>query len=167
MPLPHLTPIPLALLMAAAPALAQVPGAPAGGGYDRGVQQRGADSAMAPLMGVGLDPIGAILEVSDSLHLADSVKQRLVQLNLRLFRRNRQVQMRLDSMMPRQSAAPGRSPQRPPPEVMERAAPLIAQLREQSAAARDTALAMLSEQQRARLDTLQARRAQGGQRRRG
>ncbi len=111
----------------------------------------------------GVDPIGTLLENRDSLHLTPELRQRLVQLNLRLFRRNRAVQLRIDSLLPPPPEPPGRA-ERPSPAVQDQLAPLYAQLRAQIAAARDTALEMLTPEQRdvvARLEQRERERRPG------
>ncbi len=104
------------------------------------------DTLASTLLG-GFDPIGTLLENRDSLHLSPDLRQRLVQLNLRLFRRNRAIQLRIDSLLPPPRETPGRV-ERPSPQVQELLTPLYAQLRAQVAAARDTALEMLTPEQR-------------------
>lgn len=146
------------LLTSGASAVAQIPGAVPGANPAPATPQR-VDDTLATTAMMRLDPIGDLLERRDSLELPDSVVQRLVQLNLRLFRRNRAVQMRIDSLMPRQGGSLGRTAARPSQEVMDRAAPLIAQLRAQTAAARDTALAWLTDEQRAKVADLERRQA--------
>ncbi len=98
-------------------------------------------------LGASLDPIGFLLEHRDSLHLADSVRTELVRLNLRLFRRSGGVRLRIDSLRPPASLAGGR-PARPDSATQARLAPLYAELRAITNAARDTAWAMLSDPQR-------------------
>lgn len=106
------------------------------------------------------DPVGFLLLNRDSLALPDSTVQRLVQLNLRLFRRNQPIQNQIDSIMrdvrPTRRTEPGDS-SAIPQEIRDRARPLAAQIRAQTAAAKDTAWALLSEPQRMRADSLEAR----------
>jgi hypothetical protein len=124
----------------------------------------GAPPAPAASRLMELDPVGSILERRDSLRLADSQVTRLVQLNLRLFRRNRQLQLRIDSLLP-DWAGPdlfGPAPSErdtpassTPDSVMARVRPLMEQMRANSRAARDTALALLTEEQRERLGRME------------
>lgn len=105
------------------------------------------------------DPVGFLLLNRDSLALHDSTVQRLVQLNLRLFRRNRPLQNSIDSMM-RDVRFNRRAPldsSRIPEEIRERAQPLSAQIRTQTAAVKDTAWAWLNPVQREKADSLEAR----------
>lgn len=108
------------------------------------------------------DPIGMLLERRDSLRLADSVVMQLVQLNLRFFRRKRALQMRLDSLLPEGPLGgfggpevllpPGQDSARDP-----RVRPIFDRLREVIRAARDSAYAMLTPEQRERADSLEHR----------
>jgi hypothetical protein len=104
------------------------------------------------------DPIGFLLERRDSLDLSDSVTFQLSRLNLRLFSRNRPLQFQVDTALyrVRGSRAP-RPGEEMPPEVRERLEPLLAQIRANTAAARDTAWAMLTAEQREKAERLQAR----------
>ncbi len=122
----------------------------------------GPGDSLTPVL-AGSDPIGTLLENRDSLHLTPELRQRLVQLNLRLFRRNRAVQLRIDSLVPPPPDPPARA-ERPSPAVQEQLAPLYARLRAQIAAARDTALEMLTPEQRdivARLEQRERERRPG------
>ncbi len=108
------------------------------------------------------DPVGFLVLNRDSIGLPDSVVQRLVQLNLRLFRRNQALQNQIDSMM-RNVHFDARS-QRPdsaaiPTEVREAAEPLRALIHTQTAAAKDTAWAWLTDAQRTKADSVEARQA--------
>jgi len=95
------------------------------------------------------DPIGFLLESRDSLHLPDSTVQQLVRLNLRLYSRNAAVQMSVDTIMRDAHFDPTqRDTSRMAPELRARLDPLIAQRRTQTAAARDTAYALLTPAQR-------------------
>lgn len=95
------------------------------------------------------DPIGFLLESRDSLHLPDSTVQQLVRLNLRLYSRNAAVQMSVDTIMRDARFDPTRrDTSRMTPELHARLDPLITQRREQTAAARDTAYALLTPVQR-------------------
>ncbi|MFI5207514.1 MAG: hypothetical protein ACHQU8_02670 [Gemmatimonadales bacterium] len=113
------------------------------------------------------DPIGFLLESRDSLHLADSTVQHLVRLNLRLYGRNAAVQMNIDTIMRDARFDPTqRDTTRMSPELRARLDPLIALRREQTAAARDTAYALLTPEQRDSASALfgrlaQRRRAEG------
>jgi hypothetical protein len=119
------------------------------------------------MAGRGMDPIGELLEDRDSLQLADSVVQQLVQLNLRLFGRNAPLRIRLDSMFadvrmdPRAERGDTTAIT---PELRQRIAPILAQLRQQTDAARDTAMAMLTPQQQERARALTEERTRRRQR---
>ena len=122
------------------------------------------------MAGRGMDPIGELLEDRDSLQLPDSIVQRLVQLNLRLFGRNAPLRIQLDSVFadvrldPRAERGDTTAIS---PEMRQRIAPILAQLRAQTDAARDTAMAMLTPQEQERARTLAEarlrRRQRGGQ----
>ncbi|MFI5280538.1 MAG: hypothetical protein ACHQU1_08590 [Gemmatimonadales bacterium] len=117
--------------------------------------------------GVPGDPIGFLLESRDSLRLADSTVQQLVRLNLRLYSRNAEVQMGIDTIMRAEHFDPTqRDTTRMSPELRARLDPLVTLKREQTAAARDTAYALLTPMQRDSASALfgrmaQRRRAQG------
>jgi hypothetical protein len=101
----------------------------------------------------GRDPVGFLLQFRDSLHISDSVALELVRLNLRLFRRNREAQMAMDSALrgvhpDTRAAQRGDSNGTMPAEVRERVDPLQARMRDQTAAVRDTAWSMLTPDQR-------------------
>ena len=130
------------------------------------------------LAGAGpMDPVGFLLEHRDSLRLADSVVMQLVRLNSRLFRQNRQLQMRLDSILPAGMAGM-QGPQRPgtpledlalPDSLVVRVRELVTRMRENARAAQDAAFALLSDSQQVRardLETAGFQRGQEGQRRR-
>jgi ribosomal protein L17 len=119
--------------------------------------------AMGPsaMGGAPGDPIGFLLESHDSLHLADSVVQQLVRLNLRLYQRNAALQMSVDTIMRNARFDPTqRDTTRMSPELRALIQPLITQRRDQTAAARDTAYAMLTPVQRDSARTLFERHAQ-------
>jgi len=125
------------------------------------------------MAGRGMDPIGELLEERDSLQLPDSVVQRLVQLNLRLFGRNAPLRIQLDSVFADvrvDSRAERGDTSAISPELRQRIAPILAQLREQTDAARDTAMAMLTpgqqEHARALAEDRMRRRQRGGPERR-
>lgn len=108
-----------------------------------------------PGMMSAMDPVGAILERRDSLRLTDQQVQQLVQLNLWLYRSNRRIQLGVDSLTP---------VGRPDSSVMARMRPLMDQMRENARLARDSALVLLTEQQRERvreLDEAAVRRRPG------
>ena len=113
------------------------------------------------------DPIGFLLESRDSLYLADSTVQQLVRLNLRLYSRNAVVQMAIDTIMRDARFDPTqRDSTRMAPELRARLEPLITLRRDQTAAARDTAYALLTPAQRDSASALfdrmaQRRRAEG------
>lgn len=124
--------------------------------------------AMGPLRmgGAPGDPIGFLLEMRDSLHLPDSTVQRLVRLNLRLYQRNATIQMSLDTLMRDANFDPTkRDSSAMPAELRARVEPLIAQRRDQTAAARDSAYALLTAAQadsaRALFDREARRRSRG------
>ena len=104
------------------------------------------------------DPVGFLLLNRDSLALPDSTVQKLVQLNLRLFRRNQPIQNQIDSLMRDVRVSRHTSPgdtSAIPAEVLDQSRPLRMQIRGQTAAAKDTAWAMLTDEQRVRADTLE------------
>jgi hypothetical protein len=97
------------------------------------------------------DPIGFLLEARDSLHLADSTVNQLVPLNLRLWRRNAAVQMSVDTIMRNARFDPrtmARDTTAMPADLRALLDPLFEQRRAQTAAARDTAYALLTPDQR-------------------
>jgi hypothetical protein len=105
------------------------------------------------------DPVGFLLLNRDSLSLADSVVQRLVQLNLRLFRRNQALQNQIDSAM-RDVKVERRAPvdsSKIAPGIREFVEPLSAQIHAQTAAVKDTAWSWLLEEQKVKADSLEAR----------
>ena len=103
--------------------------------------------ARARLSPTDRDPVGFLLLNRDSIGLADSVVQRLVQLNLRLFRRNQALQITIDSLMRDVRDEPrGRGDSTGiPTEVRERLQPLTSRILRQTAAVKDTAWAMLTD----------------------
>ena len=107
------------------------------------------------------DPVGFLLLNRDSLALEDSTVQRLIQLNLRLFRRNQALQNQIDSAMrdvhinERQRGDTNAIPQ----DVRAVVSPLAAQIRAQTAAVKDTAWSWLTDRERAKADSLDARQA--------
>ncbi len=113
------------------------------------------------------DPIGFLLESRDSLHLPDSTVQQLVRLNLRLYSRNAALQMSIDTIMRAERFDPTqRDTSRMSPALRARVDPLITQRRDHTAAARDTAYALLTPVQRDSASALfdrvaQRRRMQG------
>ena len=120
--------------------------------------------AEGPLRMGGLpgDPIGFLLETRDSLHLADSTVQQLVRLNLRLYQRNAAIQMGLDTLMRNARFDPLRSRDSTtmPAELRAAVRPLLTMRDEQTAAARDTAYALLTPAQRDRARELFDRMSQ-------
>jgi hypothetical protein len=106
------------------------------------------------------DPVGFLLLNRDSLALPDSTVQRLVQLNLRLFRRNQPLQIQVDSMMrdvrPDRRVTP-RDSGSVPSDVLDASRPLREQIRAQNLAVKDTAWTYLTAVQRERADSLEAR----------
>jgi hypothetical protein len=109
------------------------------------------------------DPVGFLLLNRDSLALPDSMVQRLVQLNLRLFRRNQPLQNQIDSMMRDVKFSRRREPgdsSAIPADIRDAARPLAMQIRSQTAAVKDTAWSWLSPDQKERADSLEARQIQ-------
>ena len=111
---------------------------------------------------VDRDPVGFLVLNHDSIGIPDSTVQSLVQLNLRLFRRNQALQNQVDSML--RGVRMDRRTDRPdstaiPQDVREHMDPLLNQIHEQTAAVKDTAWAMLTGEQRTRADSLAARQA--------
>ncbi len=111
---------------------------------------------------VDRDPVGFLVLNRDSLGIPDSTVQNLVQLNLRLFRRNQALQNQVDSML--RGVRMDRRTERPdtsavPQDVREHMSPLLDQIRSQTAAVKDTAWAMLTDEQRTKADSLAARQA--------
>lgn len=121
-----------------------------GGGLPPGASPMGAPASR--------DPVGFLLQYRDSLGINDAVTQQLVQLNLRLFRRNREAQLHLDTILRaipiEQRARMRADTTQIPAEVRERAAPWRDLITTQTAAVRDTAWAMLTEDQQARATAL-------------
>ena len=116
--------------------------------------------SMARFSPTNRDPVGFLLLNRDSLLLPDSTVQRLVQLNLRLFRRNQPLQNQIDSIMrdvrtSRRTAMTDTSAI--PADLREQARPLAEQIRAQTAAVKDTAWAWLTDFERERADSLAAR----------
>jgi hypothetical protein len=138
----------LAIFLAAAACALGVPAGPPGG-------------RMARFSPTDRDPVGFLLLNRDSIGLPDSTVQRLVQLNLRLFRRNQPLQNEIDSAMrdvhlnTRERADSSAIPE----DVRARIGPLAAQIRSQTAAVKDTAWSWLNERERLRADSLDARQA--------
>jgi hypothetical protein len=106
------------------------------------------------------DPVGFLVLNRDSLGLPDSTVQRLVQLNLRLYRRNQPLQNQIDGML-RDVRYNRREPLTDssaiPDSLRERILPLQTQIRTQTAAVKDTAWSWLTEQQKLKADSLDAR----------
>ncbi len=133
-----------------------------------------------------MDPIGFLLEHRDSLRLADSVVMQLVRVNMRLFRQNRQLQMRLDSILPvgMGGMAPMIAMDPPagaggsggtaggvelPDSVRDQVRALVGRMRENARVAQDAAMVLLTDSQKVRARDLQTaallrQGAQGGQR---
>lgn len=153
-----------AIPLLVATAIAATPGGAA-------AQQR-RDGPMPPAPSAPLDdPIGLLLEHRTDIQLADSQVTALVRLNLRLFRRNQQLRLRLDSILPPDRepetefgrGMPARSADTLDP-VVQRARPLIEQIRENSRAARDSAFALLTPDQQDRARRLEERERPRGRR---
>jgi hypothetical protein len=148
-----------------ATAIAAMPGGAMG-------QQRRDTSPMPPAPSAPLDdPIGLLLEHRTDIQLADSQVTALVRLNLRLFRRNRQLRLRLDSIMPPDRepetnfgrGMPARSADSLDP-MAQRARQLLEQIRENARAARDSAFALLTPEQQDRARRLEERERPRGPR---
>ncbi|HEY2804909.1 MAG TPA: hypothetical protein VGI92_03535 [Gemmatimonadales bacterium] len=111
---------------------------------------------------VDRDPVGFLVLNRDSLGLPDSTVQRLVQLNLRLFRRNQALQNQIDSMM-RDVHVTVRNQQTDtssiPSDVREHIDPLRDQIHAQTSAMKDTAWALLTDPQRNKADSIANRQA--------
>lgn len=138
----------------AGPPAVTAQGPPTGRGSQR------PDSAAGPMF-ANPDPIGFLLERRDSLRLADSVVTQLVRINLRLFRQNAPLRMRLDSLMPDVDGGYASSMRDASPEerarLRERIGPIAAQMRENARVAKEAAYALLTEQQRAKADSMEQR----------
>jgi hypothetical protein len=102
------------------------------------------------------EPVSFLLERAQRLGLPDSVTTQLARLNLRLFGRNRPLQVQIDTLLARPGERARPDPERMPPEVRARVDTLLALIRQNSVAAKDTAWAMLTEAQRARADSMLA-----------
>ena len=125
-----------------------------GGGLPPGASPMG--------MPASRDPVGFLLQNRDSIGINDAVTQELVQLNLRLFRRNREPQLHLDSIMhnvrvDQRAVLRGDSTRQLPDSLRDRAAPWQAQIESQTAAVRDSAWAMLSDDQRTKAAAIEQR----------
>lgn len=110
-----------------------------------------------------MDPIGFLLEHRDSLRLADTVVMQLVRVNMRLFRQNRQLQMRLDSILPVGMGGP-QGPARGgnsldglelPDSLVARVRELVTRMRENARTAQDAAFALLSDSQQVKARELE------------
>jgi len=103
------------------------------------------------------EPVGFLLERAQYLGIADSMIERLARLNLRLYSRNRPLQVQIDTLIarPGQRASPD-AEQRMPPELRAHLDSLAAQIRANNIAARDTAWSMLTDRQRQRADSMLA-----------
>lgn len=127
---------------------------PSGGGLPPGASPMG--------MPASRDPVGFLLQNRDSIGINDAVTQQLVQLNLRLFRRNREAQLHLDSIMhgvriDQRAALRGDTTNQLPDSLRQRAAPWRAQIETQTTAVRDTAWAMLSDDQKSKAAAIEQR----------
>ncbi len=111
------------------------------------------------------EPVAFLLERRDSLRFSEDVSLQLVRLNSRLFRRNQPLRFTVDTILDRAGhrARPGMRPaaeDQLPADVRERVAPLLDSIRVNAAAVRDTAWAMLTEEQRAKADAMLERARQ-------
>jgi hypothetical protein len=125
-----------------------------GGGLPPGASPMG--------MPASRDPVGFLLQNRDSIGINDAVTQQLVQLNLRLFRRNREAQLHLDSILhnvrvDQRAAMRGDTTNQMPDSLRDRVAPWRAQIETQTAAVRDTAWAMLNDDQRSTAAAIEQR----------
>jgi hypothetical protein len=162
-----------ASLLAALAALALLPGRGLTQGAPRGQSGRPGDAPPGMGPAADLDPVGSILEWRDSLQLSESQVGALVRLNLWLFRRNRRLQMRIDSLVPPGADGPWawgpREPVSPREQegpdsalaprtrrdsILARIRPLAEAMRENARIARDSALSILTEAQRERIRQL-------------
>lgn len=105
------------------------------------------------------EPVAFLLERSSALRLDDSVRVELVRLNLRLFERNQPLRFAADTLLERAHVRrpTGRlspEPETYPESVREAIAPILERLRANNEAARDTAWAMLTSEQRERAEHL-------------
>lgn len=107
------------------------------------------------------DPVGFLLQNRDSIGINDALTQQLVQLNLRLFRRNREAELHLDSILHGvridQKATLRGDTNQVPDSLRDRTAPWRARIATQTAAVRDTAWAMLSDDQRSKATAIEQR----------
>jgi len=108
----------------------------------------------APGMLAEQEPVSFLLERAQRLQLADSVIQQLARLNLRLYGRNRPLQVGIDTLIARPGERSRPDPEHMPPETRARVDSLTAQIRANHTAAKDTAWAMLTEVQRTRADSM-------------
>ena len=130
--------------------------APAPGVSGGGVPPGATPVAMLP----DRDPIGFLLQWRDTIGLDESTTLQMSRLNIRLFRRNTELQLRGDSILranriDRRNAAV--NPNIIPDSIRAILIPMREQIATQTAAARDTARSWLTESQRARADTLEMR----------
>lgn len=101
-------------------------------------------------------PVSFLLERAQRLQLPDSVTQQLARLNLRLYGRNRPLQIAMDTLVARPGERARPDPERLTPEIRARVDSLMGLIRANNAAARDTAWAMLTDAQRVRADSMLA-----------
>jgi hypothetical protein len=126
-----------------------------------------APSGPPPGMLAEQEPVSFLLERAQRLGLPDSVTTQLARLNLRLFGRNRPLQVQIDTLLARPGERARADTLRMTPAVRARVDTLMALIRQNNVAAKDTAWAMLTEAQRARADSMMAAALQGPQERRG
>jgi len=110
----------------------------------------------APGMLAEQEPVSFLLERAQRLQLPDSVTEQLARLNLRLYGRNRPLQVAMDTLIARPGERARPDPERLSPEVRARVDSLMRRIRANTAAARDTAWAMLTDAQRVRADSMLA-----------
>lgn len=98
------------------------------------------------------EPVAFLLERRDSLRLSDDVANQMVRLNSRLFRRVQPLRFTVDTILARAGERPWtelrRRGQPIPPALQERIDPYVQEMRVNAEAARDTAWAMLTPEQR-------------------
>ncbi len=111
-------------------------------------------SGPAPGVLAEREPVSFLLERAQRLQLADSVTQQLARLNLRLYSRNRPLQVAIDTLVARPGERARPDTTRMTPEVRATVDSLMGLIRANSAAARDTAWSLLTDAQRVRADSM-------------
>jgi hypothetical protein len=105
------------------------------------------------------EPVAFLLERAAALRLTDTVRLELVRLNLRLFERNQPLRFALDTLLERAHVRQSAEHITPnadsyPESVRQDVAPILTRLRANNEAARDTAWALLTPEQRERAERL-------------